>query len=68
MLTSLAHDTEARGCFSWAPVPEGVKVLRRSEAVSASRPRNTQNPRADWVPANQVCGELCGCCATAGHC
>lgn len=45
VLTLLAHDTEARGEFSWAPRPEGVKVLWRSESLSASRPRNTQNPR-----------------------
>lgn len=31
--------------FSWAPSPEG-DVFRRSEALRASRSRNTQNPRA----------------------
>lgn len=49
LLTLLAHDsrdTEASGDFFWALMPEGAKVLGRREALSASRPRNSQDPRA----------------------
>lgn len=65
MLTLLAHDTEPSGDFSWPPMPEGVKVLRRREALQA---KEHAEPRADCVPGSQVCGELWGCCTAAGHC
>lgn len=61
--------TQENGDFCWPPVPKGIRILRRGGALGASSSRNTQNPRAEWVvPANQVCGELCGCCVAAGHC